>query len=88
MILSLEDLRSEAGGDQTLQNLLHALTLNLELRDRYRVYEHEARQDGLEACAALFASLRRAESNQIADLLAGLRKRLGEIDPAHSEGVA
>ena len=38
---SLRELRDDYGSDQTLQNLLRALTLNLELRARYRVFEFE-----------------------------------------------
>jgi rubrerythrin len=80
--INLSALRTEGDVDHTLQNLLQALTLNLELRARYRVFEFEARQDGLEECAQLFNELRRVESQQIADLLAGLRQRLAESEPA------
>ena len=77
---SLRELRDEQGADQTLQNLLRALTLNLELRARYRVFEFEATQEGHPDVARLFADLRRVEQQQIADLLAGLRTRLGEFE--------
>ena len=85
---SLRDLRDEQGVDVTLQNLLKALTLNLELRARYRVFEFEASQDGHPDTARLFRELRQAEGEQIADLMAGLRARLGEIDTARTEGIA
>jgi rubrerythrin len=78
---SLRDLLDD-GIDQTLQNLLRALTLNLELRARYRVFEFEASQDGHPEIARLFRELRHAESDQIAVLMGGLHDRLGEIDPA------
>jgi hypothetical protein len=77
---SLRDLLDD-GIDQTLQNLLRALTLNLELRARYRVFEFEASQDGHPDIARLFRELRQAESDQIAVLMGGLQGRLGEIDP-------
>ena len=80
--INLSALRTDGDVDHTLQNLLQALTLNLELRARYRVFEFEARQDGLDECAQLFSELRRVESQQIADLLAGLRQRLAESEPA------
>jgi rubrerythrin len=80
--INLSALRTDGDVDHTLQNLLQALTLNLELRARYRVFEFEARHDGLEECAQLFNELRRVESQQIADLLAGLRQRLAESEPA------
>jgi rubrerythrin len=80
--INLSALRTDGDVDHTLQNLLQALTLNLELRARYRVFEFEARQDGLDECAQLFDELRRVESQQIADLLAGLRQRLAESEPA------
>jgi rubrerythrin len=74
----LSELRDEQGVDQTLQNLLRALTLNLELRARYRVFEFEAAQDGFPATARLFRELREIESEQIAALMSGLHDRLDE----------
>jgi hypothetical protein len=85
---SLRELRDEQGADQTLQNLLRALTLNLELRARYRVFEFEASQDGHPETARLFRELRLAESEQIAELMAGLHSRLGQIETARTEGIA
>ena len=85
---SLRELRDELGADQTLQNLLRALTLNLELRARYRVFEFEASQDGHPETARLFRDLRIAERRQILDLMAGLHSRLGELDAAGEEGLA
>jgi hypothetical protein len=76
---SLRELRDDHGADQTLQNLLRALTLNLELRSRYRVFEFEATQDGHPDTAQLFRELRRSAGEQIADLMAGLHARLGEL---------
>jgi hypothetical protein len=80
MTASLRALRDEQGIDQTLQNLLRALTLNLELRARYRVFEFEAAQDGHPATAQLFRDLRALESEQIAALMSGLKDRLGDLD--------
>jgi hypothetical protein len=85
---SLRELRDDSGVDQTLQNLLRALTLNLELRARYRVFEFEAVQDGHGSAAELFRELRRLESEQIAELLEGLRIQLGTADTAPREGVS
>jgi rubrerythrin len=79
---SLRELRDDRGLDQTLQNLLKALTLNLELRGRYRVFEFEASQDGHTAIAQLFRELRLAETEQIAALMTGLQARLGSVDLA------
>jgi hypothetical protein len=77
---SLRELREDQGIDQTLQNLLRALTLNLELRARYRVFEFEAAQDGHLPTAKLFRDLRDVESEQIAALMSDLRDRLGDLD--------
>jgi hypothetical protein len=79
---SLRELREDQGIDQTLQNLLRALTLNLELRARYRVFEFEASQDGHPEIAAMFHRLRDAEGEQIAALMSGLQSRLGDTDVA------
>jgi hypothetical protein len=84
---TLRELRDAQGVDQTLQNLLRALTLNLELRARYRVFEFEAAQDGYPETARLFRSLRDAEGDQIAELMAGLHARLGQIT-SRTEGIA
>jgi hypothetical protein len=73
---SLRDLRDDAGVDQTLQNLLKALTLNLELRARYRVFEFEATQDHHPETAQLFHGLREQQDGQITKLMEGLRGRL------------
>jgi hypothetical protein len=83
---SLRELRDSQGADQTLQNLLRALTLNLELRARYRVFEFEAAQDGHPETARLFRELRDADGEQIAELMAGLYARLGQ-NQARSEGI-
>ena len=84
---SLRELRDSQGADQTLQNLLRALTLNLELRARYRVFEFEATQDGYPDTAQLFRGLRDAGSEQITELMSGLHARLGQ-EAARSEGIA
>ena len=78
--ISISDLRNGHESDQTLENLLTALSLNLELRARYRVFEFEATQDGHHDAARLFAELRRIEQQQISELLAGLRTRLGDFE--------
>jgi hypothetical protein len=85
---SLRGLRDDGGTDQTLQNLLRALTLNLELRSRYRVFEFEANQDGHVETALLFNRLRGAENEQITELMAGLHAHLGttEIVARSDEG--
>jgi rubrerythrin len=77
---SLRALRDDPGIDQTLQNLLRALTLNLELRARYRVFEFEATQDGHAEIARMFQDLRRSETESLTALMAGLRSRLDEMD--------
>jgi rubrerythrin len=82
---SIRQLRDEEGVDQTLQNLLRALTLNLELRARYRVFEFEATQDGFPEIARLFGSLRQLESEQISQLMAGLRARLADAELAPAD---
>ena len=61
---SLRQLREERGLDQTLQNLLRALTLNLELRARYRVFEFEATQDGHPDVAELFGRCARPRASR------------------------
>ena len=78
MGISISDLRNGRESDQTLENLLTALSLNLELRARYRVFEFEATQDGHADTAELFRGLRHVEKRQIVDLMTGLHRRLGD----------
>jgi hypothetical protein len=84
---SLRELRGDNSVDQTLQNLLRALTLNLELQARYRVFEFEAVQDGHPDMAALFEGLRTVEKQQIFDLMFGLHQRLGDGLQSAGEGI-
>jgi rubrerythrin len=79
MSKSLSMLRGDRGLDQTLQNLLKALSLNLELRARYRVFEFEAAQDGHPEIARMFGALREAESEQISALMASLQTQLATV---------
>jgi len=74
----LRELRDDQGVDQTLRNLMRALTLKLELRARYRVFEFEASQDGDSEIARLFGTLRHVEADQISQLMAGLKSKLAE----------
>jgi hypothetical protein len=83
---TLQELRSDQTIDQTFQNLLRALTLSLELRARFRVFEFEATQDGHPETALLFQKLRRGHGEQIQDLIAGLQARLGRLELAEPEG--
>jgi hypothetical protein len=76
---SLQSLRSDQAVDQTFQNLLRALTLSLELRARFRVFEFEAMQDGHPEAAVLFKKLRLGQGEQVADLIAGLHARIGRL---------
>jgi rubrerythrin len=77
---SLRMLRDDSGLDQTLQNLLKALSLNLELRARYRVFEFEAAQDGYPEIARMFRGLRESEIEHVSVLITSLQSRLGAFD--------
>ena len=83
---SLQQLRSDQAIDQTFQNLLRALTLSLELRARYRVFEFEATQDGHPDTALLFKKLRLDQGEQVHDLIVGLQTRIGRLELAAPEG--
>jgi len=83
---SLQELRSEQAIDQTFQNLLRAVTLSLELRARYRVFEFEATQDGHPETARLFKKLRLGQGEQVHDLIVGLQTRIGRLELVAREG--
>jgi hypothetical protein len=83
---SLQELRSDQAIDQTFQNLLRALTMSLELRARFRVFEFEATQDGHPDTARLFKKLRLGQGEQVHDLIVGLQTRIGRLELAAPEG--
>ena len=83
---TLQELRSDQAIDQTFQNLLRALTLSLELRARFRVFEFEATQDGHPETALLFEKLRLGHGEQIRDLIAGLQTRIGRLEMVEPKG--
>jgi hypothetical protein len=83
----LAGLRDQGGADQTLQNLLRSMTLALELRSRYRVFEFEAVQDGHMDVAELFNRLRATESKQIAELSQQLHEHLGHLNAYHGQST-
>jgi hypothetical protein len=82
----LTDIRADADVDPTLRNLLQSLTLNLDLRARYRVFEFEATQDGHPDTALLFKKLRLGQGEQVHDLIVGLQTRIGRLELAAREG--
>jgi hypothetical protein len=85
---SLQVLRDDRAIDHTFQNLLRALTLSLELRARYRVFEFEATQDGHPETALLFNRLRLGQGEQVQDLIAGLQAQIGRLEPTGPDAGA
>ena len=82
---SIASLRVDHDHDVTLQNLLHALTLNFELRARYRAFQFEASQDSVEEFVRVFERLWHRQGEEIHELLVALRRRLRELDRAGEE---
>lgn len=68
--------------DRTLQNLLSALTAQLEMCSRLPVYEYEAASEGHDSSAVAFHELWELERRAFHNLLTSLRLHLDEIERA------
>jgi hypothetical protein len=94
----LSEIRKDQEGSATVRNLVSVLHAKLELTSHYGVYEYEAGEEGLTACAAEFEQLARSEREQIGRLIEllplGTRRRFlrrgenPEPDPPAGSGRA
>lgn len=78
MARNLEEIRKDQEGYATVRNLVAVLHDKLDLASRYGIYEFEATEEGLAACAATFEDLAHSEREQISrllDLLPPTRRR-------------
>jgi hypothetical protein len=84
MARSLKKIREDQEGSATVRNLVSVLHAKLELSCHYGVYEYEAGEEGLTACATEFEHLARSEREQIGRLIEllplGTRRRFQRED--------
>src|SRR5687767_6998525 len=77
-VTGLEKIRSERPVKNTVHNLIQTLSVKTSSAARYGLYQDDAREDGMEDCAELFARLGQQEEEMIAELLNCLREHVGE----------
>jgi hypothetical protein len=80
------DVRSAQPVPNTVHNLIQTLSVKLDSAARYALYRDDARQDGREDSAVLFARLEERDRESIRDLLECLRNELGGDDQGRSVG--
>lgn len=85
--IRLSDLRSAHTASATLQNLLSALSTQIDACSRLKVFEYEAGSEGHARCAAAFRSLAETERESFHTLLSCLQEHLDELAPRRTESV-
>jgi hypothetical protein len=69
----LETIRTKGPVKNTIHNLIQTLSVKTSSAARYGLYEEDARKDGMENCAELFARLPAQEREAIRELMNRLR---------------
>jgi len=73
-----EQIRTERPVENTIHNLIQTLSTKLDSAARYGLYQDDARKDGHEDCAEVFAKLADREQESIRDLVKCLQKHIGD----------
>lgn len=73
-----EQIRTQEPVKNTIHNLIQTLSTKLDSAARYGLYQDDARKDGHEDCAEVFATLAEREQQSIRDLVKCLQKHIGE----------
>ncbi len=77
-MMATEQIRTEEPVKNTIHNLVHTLSAKLDTAARYGLYQEDAKKDGFENCAELFAEMAETEQRQIQGLVRCLRQHIGE----------
>jgi len=78
MSMTMEQIHTERPVTNTFHNLIQTLSVKIDSAARYGLYGADAREDGMEDCAALFDELAGQERGQIDRLLGCLRHHMGD----------
>ena len=76
--MATEQIRAEEPVKNTIHNLVHTLSSKLDAAARYGLYQEDAKKDGFQNCAELFAEMAETEQRQIQGLVRCLREHIGE----------
>ena len=71
-------IRTEEPVVNTIHNLVHTLSSKLDAAARYGLYQDEAKTDGFEDVADLFARLAESEQEHIQGLVRCLKEHIGK----------
>ena len=83
--MGLERIRTEEPVENTVHNLIQTLSVKLDAAARYGIYQEDARNDGDEDSAELFARLSERDRQAIHELLERLGARIGAVGREGSE---
>ena len=75
--MGTEQIRTEQPVENTLHNLVQTLSIKLDSAARYGLYQDDARKDGAEECADVFARLAQQDQEAIRELMNCLQQRIG-----------
>jgi rubrerythrin len=78
MATGIEQIRTEQPVKNTVHNLVQTLSTKLDSAARYGLYRDDARQDGMEDCAEVFANLAARDGESIEELLRCLRDHIDD----------
>jgi rubrerythrin len=74
--MTIEQIREAKPVENSIHNLIQTLSVKLDSAARYGLYEADAKEDGFDDCAELFARLAREEQAAIQALMRCLGDRV------------
>jgi rubrerythrin len=74
--MTIEQIREAKPVENSIHNLIQTLSVKLDSAARYGLYEADAKEDGFDDCAELFARLAREEQAAIQELMRCLGDRV------------
>lgn len=79
--MGTEQIREAQPIQNSIHDLIQTLSVKLDSAARYGLYVEDARRDGFEDCAELFARLSEQEQRAIDELLGCLQGHLADARP-------
>jgi rubrerythrin len=76
--MATEQIRGEEPVKNSIHNLVQTLSVKLDSAARYGLYQEDAKKDGFDDCAELFAKMAETEQRHIQGLVRCLEKHIGE----------
>jgi hypothetical protein len=76
--MATERIRTEEPVKNTIHNLVQTLSVKLDSAARYGIYQEDAKKDGFDDCAELFAKMAETEQRDIQGLVRCLKEHIGD----------